>query len=245
MTTIDVTLDPPNPLTDSQATFNSKSLAFTQALTPWAAQVNTVAGEVNTAASNAAASASAASGYVTDSAAQKTLAQGYATDAANQAALAATSASSAVNAPGTSATSTTSRTIVSGSVTVTIQTGKAFVVGQFVIIASTASPANYMAGQITAHNSGTGSLTIDATHVNGAGTFASWSVAVIGAPGAGGATGDILFSANELEAPAYLPCDGSLYLKSTYPTLSTKLGTIGLFDNPIPIVLPTGLTAYS
>ena len=244
MTTIDITLDPPNPLTDTQSAFNVKALAFTQALNPWAAQVNTVAGEVNTNKLAAADSASAAANAATDAAAQKTLAQGYASDAATQASLAASSAGSAVNAPGTSATSTTTISVSAGSASLTIQTGKAFAVGQFVVVASTASPANYMAGQITGHNAGTGSLTINATHINGSGSYSDWTISVVGAPAAGGVAGDIIYTTNTMDAPNYLPCDGATYLKSSYPVLSNAIGTVGLFDNPVPLTsLPTGLTA--
>jgi Phage Tail Collar Domain len=94
------------------------------------------------------------------------------------------SAQSAVNTPATSATSTTSNTIPTAfpaSLTYTIQTGKGFVVGQFVIAASTASPANYVIGQITAHNPATGSITISvaaSTATGGSGTFTSWNIAL-------------------------------------------------------------------
>ncbi len=49
MTTISALPDAPNPLTDSQASYNSKALAFTQALPTLVTEINTVAGEVNTA----------------------------------------------------------------------------------------------------------------------------------------------------------------------------------------------------
>lgn len=91
---------------------------------------------------------------------------------------AAASAASALNAPGTNATSVTSLTVGTGSKTLTIQTGKAYVVGQTLVIASTASPANQMTGIITAHNSVTGSLTIDASQSTGSGTFAAWTVSM-------------------------------------------------------------------
>ena len=96
-------------------------------------------------------------------------------------------AASAIAAPGTSATSTTSLAIGTGSRVFTIQTGKAFVVGQFVIAASAANVSNYMFGQITAHNSGTGQLTVNVTAVGGSGTLADWSIG-LSAPGAGDVT---------------------------------------------------------
>lgn len=97
--------------------------------------------------------------------------------AASQTAAAA-SAASAVNAPGTNATSTTSLAIGTGSKTFTIQTGKAYVVGQTLVAASAADPAFYMTGQVTAHNSGTGSLTILVSQIGTAGTRADWVISM-------------------------------------------------------------------
>jgi hypothetical protein len=103
---------------------------------------------------------------------------------ASAAASATSAANSALNAPGTSATSTTSLAIpTSGfpvSRTFTIQIGKAFAVGQTLVAASAADPSNYMAGQVTAHNSGTGSLTlsIPANGVGGSGTKTDWVISM-------------------------------------------------------------------
>jgi hypothetical protein len=100
---------------------------------------------------------------------------------------AAASAASAINSPGTNATSTTSQTIVNtGSLTFTIQTGKAYAVGQFVILASSASPLNYMVGQITAHNSDTGSMTVNVTTSSGSGNYNAWIISLTAAGGGGG-----------------------------------------------------------
>jgi hypothetical protein len=92
---------------------------------------------------------------------------------------AAASASIALNAPGTSATSATSLTIGTGSKSFTLaQTGKAFSLGQSVIISNTASPSNWMAGAITAFNSGTGAMTVNVLLTNGSGTVASWTISL-------------------------------------------------------------------
>ena len=101
-----------------------------------------------------------------------------ATTAEAEADAAAASAASALTAPGTNATSTSSMLIGTGSKTFTVQTGKSFVVGQFVVIASTASPSNYMLGQITAYTSGTGSMTVAVGTIGGSGTLAAWTVSV-------------------------------------------------------------------
>lgn len=101
-----------------------------------------------------------------------------ANSASANATAAAASASSAVNAPGTNATSTTSLAIATGSKTFTIQTGKAYVIGQTLVAASAADPSNFMAGQVTAHNSGTGSLTLNVSQVGGAGTKTDWVISM-------------------------------------------------------------------
>lgn len=92
-----------------------------------------------------------------------------------------TAAQNAVNAPGTSGTSTTSIAIGTGSKTFTTQTAKSFVVGMKVIAAVTASPqTNWIYGTITAYNSGTGSITINAESAMGSGTFAAWTISLTG-----------------------------------------------------------------
>ena len=92
---------------------------------------------------------------------------------------AAASAASALNAPGTNATSATSLTIGTGSRSFTLaQTGKAFSLGQSVIISNTASPTNWMAGAITAFNSATGAITVNVLLTNGSGTAATWTISL-------------------------------------------------------------------
>jgi len=108
-----------------------------------------------------------------------------AADASEAAALAselaaAASALSALNSPGTNATSVTSITFGTGSKTLTIQTGKDLVVGQFVSIAYTPDANNWMQGVITAHNPGTGSLTVNVGAYKGTGTFADWTIGLSG-----------------------------------------------------------------
>lgn len=89
------------------------------------------------------------------------------------------------------ATSTTSVAIGTGSKSFTIETGKAFVVGQFVLVANTADPTKYMAGQVTAHNATTGALTINVPtgYTGGTGTLAAWTIGLTGARGVDGTNG--------------------------------------------------------
>ena len=117
------------------------------------------------------ASESAAASSAATATTQAGIATTQAGIATTQAGNAATSAASALNAPGSSATSTT-------STLVTIQTGNAFSVGQTVVLASAADVANQMIGQITAHNSGTGSLTVNVNAIGGSGTLADWIISL-------------------------------------------------------------------
>lgn len=113
---------------------------------------------------------------------------------------AAASAATATNAPGTSATSSTSLAIGTGTKAMTVQTGKAFVVGQWVTVTSTAMPANWMHGQITAYTSGTGALTVNVTAVGGSGTYAAWTIG-LSAPSQSSAA---LLSTSSYADPAWL-----------------------------------------
>jgi hypothetical protein len=77
-----------------------------------------------------------------------------------------------------SANSTSSLTIGTGSKSLTIESGKGFVIGQPVLIASTAAPSNYMTGQVTSYNSSTGALVVNVTAIGGSGTVASWAISI-------------------------------------------------------------------
>lgn len=87
------------------------------------------------------------------------------------------------------ATSTTSLTIGTGSKTLIVQTNLPISVGQYVVIANTAAPTNYMFGQVTAYSSTTGSLTVNVTSTGGSGTIATWTVSATGPAGATGTAG--------------------------------------------------------
>ena len=102
-------------------------------------------------------------------------------------------------------TSTTSLTIGTGSKSLTIETGKSFTVGQAVMIASTAGPTNYMVGQVTSYNSGTGALVVNVTSVAGSGTVAAWTVSVAAVVAGGGVSPDsivVLTSGTSWTCPA-------------------------------------------
>jgi hypothetical protein len=135
---------------DANATTGLDGRGYVSRFVPALAQVVAVAGFTVTTAGNAATSASAA----------------------------AASAASALGAPGTNATSITSLAVGTGSKSLTIQTGKAYSVGQVVVIASTASPGNQMTGIITSYNSGNGALVVDVQQTLGSGTLSAWTISL-------------------------------------------------------------------
>jgi hypothetical protein len=117
----------------------------------------------------------------TDAEAQVSLAAAQVSLAADQVDLAEAEVVKAQNAvaaaaagPNSTATSTSSVAIGAGSKTFTVQTGKTFVPGQFFVASN--SPGNFMHGQITSYDSGTGALVGNITAFGGTGTFASWQI---------------------------------------------------------------------
>lgn len=80
------------------------------------------------------------------------------------------------------ATSTTSLVIGTGSKSLTVESGKGYVAGQVVMLASTASPSDCMAGQVTSYSIGSGALVVNVTSTGGSGTVAAWTVSVSAGP---------------------------------------------------------------
>jgi Protein of unknown function (DUF2793) len=88
-----------------------------------------------------------------------------------------------------SSPSSTSLTIGTGTQSLVVYGSRPFAVSTWVQIASSASPSNYMLGQVTSYNAVTGALVVNVTATGGSGTFAAWTVTLSGAPGAAGAAG--------------------------------------------------------
>lgn len=88
----------------------------------------------------------------------------------------------AFNFNATNSTSTTSDTIATGSTTITVQASKSYVVGMTVKIAYTTDATNWMLGEVTAYDSGTGSLTVNVRSKNGSGTYTAWTVSLAATP---------------------------------------------------------------
>ena len=167
-------------------TFVARADAHVAALTPWTTAANSFATyfdgpyltSVDAIRDDATAQAATATTQAGIATTQAGNAATSATDANNSALAAAISAASAVLTPGTQATSTTPLTIGTGSKPFTlVQTGKNFVVGQWVSITDAANPAtNWMTGAITAFNSGAGTITVDVSFSAGSGSISNWVI---------------------------------------------------------------------
>jgi len=84
----------------------------------------------------------------------------------------------AMNTNDTISASTSSVAIGTGSKSFTVDTGKSYQVGMSVKIAYDSS--NWMHGEVTSYNSGTGALVVNVTLVSGSGTQASWTITLSG-----------------------------------------------------------------
>lgn len=84
-----------------------------------------------------------------------------------------------------SGTSTTSLLIATGAKVFTTQSGKLWVAGQQLQIASNANNANYMHGAVTTYSGTT--LTMSITDIGGSGTLADWNISISGTRGSTGA----------------------------------------------------------
>jgi hypothetical protein len=217
--TAQITTLPTPPSTNDPANFNTRADAFLGQMPTFVTEANALAGEV-------AANAQAAAGSATS-------AQNTADAVALKVAEAAASASSALNAPGTNGSSATSLTIGTGTKSFTTQTGKAWSIGQSVVIANTAAPTNRMIGVLTAYNSGTGAATVQVTTAEGTGTFTAWTIAMAsGAPTA---------VASQAEAEA-----GTDNAKMMTPLRGAQqIAKLGLLRGGAPVTSITTLTASS
>lgn len=99
----------------------------------------------------------------------------------------------------TNTVSTTSNSITAGNKTFTVETGKGFLPGQFIIAANTAAPANYIQGQVVTYNSATGALVMSNIAMGGTGTFTAWTITQ-GVTGGGATLGSNSYTGNQLLA---------------------------------------------
>ena len=134
---------------------------------------------INTNATNIVAIQNASA-----NAATATAQAGIATTQASNAS--ASAASAAAIAGAFVGTSTSSLLIAIGSKSFTTQTAEQYTAGVFLSAVSAANTANFMFGQVTSYNSGTGALVLDVQVIGGSGTYGDWNISLVGARGATG-----------------------------------------------------------
>lgn len=128
----------------------------------------------------------------TAAAASATAAAGSATSAlASQTAAAASAVTAAAQAAALIGTSTTSITIGAGTFNPNLGASKQIALNGWLQLASAASSANYLIGQITAYNSTTGASTllVPSNGTGGSGAHTDWSWSPSGSPGSAGTAG--------------------------------------------------------
>lgn len=211
---------PMTPLTGldrTSSTFKSDVDNFFSTKLPlFVNEANALQTDIQTRQQAAAGSESAASNSARLAGNSQIAAQLSASNAAQSETNAAISAASALNAPGSSATSSTSLTLANGVQNLQLnQTGKAFCIGQTVVITSTANPLNQMTGTITAFNSASAALTVNVSNTDGSGNFNSWMISLSGKRG-NPATQQLLKVArtgnvqiNASDAGKYFDCSGN------------------------------------
>lgn len=185
------------------------------------------------AAVASASSASASAATATSDAASCAAAVTSCTASQSSCTASASSASSSATAAAASAatasgsllgTSTTSATVGTGSKTFTTQSGLGLQAGSFVVVASSAGPANYFHGQVTAY-SGT-SLTVNVLDDGGSGTYASWTISLSSPQGASGSGSGTVNSATGGQL-AYYASNGTTVSGDVNATVVNGLLTLG------------------
>lgn len=101
------------------------------------------------------------------------------------------------------ATSTTSTTIGTGAKSFTTQSGKQFVVGQWLLIVRQAVSTTWMLGQVTSYSGTALGMSISST--NGSGTYTDWAITTSGPQGAAGSITNLNTSA---KSSAYTAVSG-------------------------------------
>lgn len=127
----------------------------------------------------------------------------------------------AMNWNALTSTSTTSLAIGLGAKSLTVDVSKGYLPGHSVKIARTSSPSNWMHGDVTSYNSGTGALVVNVTSALGSGTFTDWTItfsAPVGMPAP--KIADTTLSGTPVILTILDQATGTPYYFKAYPTKS-------------------------
>lgn len=132
--------------------------------------------------------------------------QGFADDA--------NSLEQSLQASATMGTSTTALTVGVGSKSLTTQPGRAWATGAWVYVFASAAVSNYMVGQVTSYNVGTGELVVSVSAIDGSGSHSSWIIGLatpaadghlVARDGSRSMTGELLLSGDAVNALGAVP----------------------------------------
>ncbi|MDH5858986.1 hypothetical protein [Lampropedia aestuarii] len=166
---------PTPPSTNDPNNFSARADGFLGVLPEWSAGLSGVADSAKT---NATVSCE----YAEVALASANRADSKANEAAAFAEL-------AKNAPTTFGTSGQTLVVQAGVVELAIETNRAFVSGQAVVIASIANPTSQrMYGIVSAYNASTGHLVVEVGAYTGVGSATAWTVVLGNAPAVAGLT---------------------------------------------------------
>lgn len=206
----------------------------------------------NAAAAAASATlASASAATATSDATSCTASQTSCTASQTSCTASATSAASSATAAAASAatasgsllgTSTTSATIGTGSKTFTTQAGLGLQVGSFVVVASSAGPANYFHGQVTAYSST--SLTVNVLDDGGSGTYAAWNIS-LSSPQGGSGSGSGTVNSGTAAQLAYYAANGTTVSGDVNATVVNGALTMGVAGSAQGSLVMAGSTSGS
>lgn len=150
---------PPNP--SDRATFNARAYPWSLALGDMTTDMNTLATWTNNTATEVSVTATEVSVNASNAAAAATQAQN--------------AADAVLNTPGTLVQFTQSHTIGTGLKEFDVGNAP-YAAGQFVIVAKTSAPSNYMAGQVMGFSM-TG-MSVNILYTEGSGTHSDWTLSL-------------------------------------------------------------------
>lgn len=182
-----------NVFTNAQEAVTAANTAIAKA-----GEATTAASTATTKAGEASASAATASTKASEASTSASTANSAASTASSAAGTATTAASTAVTKAAEAsasaaqaqvfatqqlkASSTTSLTPGAGNKTFTIETGRSFVAGMYLVATSSGAPSNKMSGYVVSYDSATGVLVLAVDTVSGSTARADWVIGVA-APG--------------------------------------------------------------
>ena len=141
----------------------------------------------------------------------------------------------------TTSNSTTSLAIGTGAKSLTVDVSKSYQPGMSVKIARTAAPSNWMHGDVTSYNSGTGALVVNVLDILGSGTYTDWTI-TFSAPSPAYAVSRIFSVGASVDSNALTLTLAACVLDFRSATLTTGAPNARSVASALSLVVPSGAT---